>query len=54
VPSKGCLYRRNDTIGIGQNLIVPEPENAIALRLKPAGPYGVGLFRMLTAIRFHN
>lgn len=45
----------SDALGIGQNVVVPEPQHTPPLPLEPFGPRGVGfVVRMLTAIGFND
>ena len=49
-------YRRDHTVDVFQNLVVPEAQDSVAFALKEARALRVirGVFRMLPAISLHD
>ena len=47
-------YPLCDPFGISQNIVVPKPQDRIAVRLNHRGALGIDLRGVLTAIRFDN
>ena len=56
IVAKGATYPVEYAFGVAENLVIPEPDDGVALRFKPCRSVGVvfGAGRVLSAIDFHD